>query len=91
MKIIGKTDEGFLISAESKEIARLIGFYSEYEEKYKQLTLGDEINMNAMYEQLSVEKAGSELIIGCPFCHASYCDWGRTNEQIVWNYTFNKV
>ncbi len=25
-------------------------------------------------EGISVEKAGSELITGCPHCHRSYCD-----------------
>ena len=52
MKIIGKTDDGFLISAESKEVARLIGFYSDYDEKYRLLSIGDEIKINEMYEKL---------------------------------------
>ena len=27
-----------------------------------------------IFEKISLEKAGSELITGCPFCHRSYCD-----------------
>ena len=27
-----------------------------------------------IYDKISVERAGSELITGCPYCHASYCD-----------------
>ena len=27
-----------------------------------------------IYTIISVEEAGSHLITGCPFCHASFCD-----------------
>lgn len=27
-----------------------------------------------IYLKISVEKAGSRLITGCPYCHRTYCD-----------------
>lgn len=27
-----------------------------------------------IYETISVERASSDLITGCPLCHRSYCD-----------------
>jgi uncharacterized Zn-finger protein len=27
-----------------------------------------------VFEQITIEKAGSELVTGCPFCHRSFVD-----------------
>ena len=27
-----------------------------------------------IYEKITLEEASSELVIGCPHCHKSYCD-----------------
>lgn len=27
-----------------------------------------------IYEEISLEKASTELITGCPYCHWSYCE-----------------
>ncbi len=27
-----------------------------------------------IYNRISLEKAGTDLVTGCPYCHRSYCD-----------------
>lgn len=64
MKVIGKSDAGYLISASEREIANLFGFYWEGEERYKALLkeklgynrsdmIGMTINPTEAYQQLS--------------------------------------
>jgi len=50
MKILGKTGEGYILEASNKELAHLVGFFSEYEMNY--LIVGTEIEINHMYNQL---------------------------------------
>ena len=49
MKIIGKTDSGFIIEAEDREVARLAGYYSAGDCRSR-LVVGAEIKVNAMFE-----------------------------------------
>lgn len=51
MKIIGKTNSGFILEAKASEMAHLIGFYSEFKAA-KYLEIGNEIEINHMYNQL---------------------------------------
>ena len=51
MKVIGKSQNGFILDASSQEVARLIGYYSSYE-KGATSSVGDEIQVDKMYEQL---------------------------------------
>lgn len=51
MKIIAHTENGMILQAEKQEVARLIGFHSAYRCE-KQLAIGAEIQVNAMYDQL---------------------------------------
>lgn len=54
MKIIGTTVSGYLLEANKNEVANLIGYYNEYDqrEKGKSLHIEDEIKIDAMYKQL---------------------------------------
>lgn len=51
MQIIGQTKDGWILSASEQEVARLIGYYSKYDNK-SGTCIGSEINVNVMYEQL---------------------------------------
>lgn len=64
MKVIGKSDAGYLIAASENEIANLFGFYWAGEEKYKAMVktaghdgsrglIGMEIKPTEAYTQLS--------------------------------------
>ena len=50
MKIIGKTEDGFILDASRKEVANLIGFFSGF--GIKNVTVGSEIEVHHMYSQL---------------------------------------
>ena len=54
MKIIGKTNDGFIIQASKTEVANIIGFYSEYDNDYgkNKPEIGTEIRLHDMYAQL---------------------------------------
>ena len=52
MKIIANTENGCLIEARTDELANLVGYYSKYDGDFRQLKIGDEINVSAMYSQL---------------------------------------
>lgn len=63
MKVIGKSDAGYLIAASEREIANLFGFYWEGEDRYKahlkncgrsdSNLIGLTIHPNEAYNQLS--------------------------------------
>ncbi len=50
MKIIGETDNGFILDATKQEVANLIGFYSQFE--IGQIKTGMDIEVHHMYTQL---------------------------------------
>jgi len=50
MKIIGKHENGFILDTSKKELANLIGFYSEF--KIGHIDVGAEIKVHEMYNQL---------------------------------------
>ena len=54
MKVIGRTEKGYILDATKEEIANLIGFYSTYNEEYRKasIKIGSEINVSAMFKQL---------------------------------------
>ncbi len=53
MTIIGKTTNGFIITAGSDEIANLIGFhYASSKSGVESMKVGAEIKVSAMYQQL---------------------------------------
>lgn len=62
MKVIGKTESGFILSAEKNEIANLIGYYSGYSEGLPKLSVGSEIDVHSMYQQLYVLSAHNKSI-----------------------------
>lgn len=51
MKVIGKSSNGYILDSSSQEVARLIGYYGSYE-KGSTPSVGDEIQVNKMFEQL---------------------------------------
>jgi hypothetical protein len=52
MKVIGKTEEGFIIQAGANEVFHLIGHYSKYSEGCPKIEVGNEIHVDKMYHQL---------------------------------------
>jgi len=53
MIIIGKTSDGFVVTATNSEMANLIGYYYDSaESKVGSMKTGDVINIHAMYKQL---------------------------------------
>jgi hypothetical protein len=52
MKVVGKTDNGYIFQASADEVMNLIGFYSAYDKTAPQLKIGDEITVAALYRQL---------------------------------------
>jgi len=52
MKILGTGDNSYFVEIKTKELFRLIGYYSEYSEKRPKIGIGDEIDIHGMYEQL---------------------------------------
>lgn len=53
MKIIGNTKDGFILTATSREVAHLIGYYYENSDsKVSNMKSGDEVNVSAMFQQL---------------------------------------
>lgn len=70
MKIIGKTENEFILTASKEEIANLIGYYNDYHLPnrrynhggYEKLMIGDEIKVAAMFRHLhSLQSAGSDI------------------------------
>lgn len=51
MIVIGKTENGYILEASRGEVAHLIGYYSEYD-KESRVNVGDEIQVNKMFNQL---------------------------------------
>ncbi|UWG96811.1 hypothetical protein LPY66_18325 [Dehalobacter sp. DCM] len=61
MKIIGQSENSFILEASKDELANLIGYYSKYDQKAK-VNPGDEINISNMYRQLyTLERKQPEL------------------------------
>jgi hypothetical protein len=52
MKIIGKTDRGFIVEAERDELYNLIGFYYHASKGAPDLKIGHEIKVAALFRQL---------------------------------------
>lgn len=53
MKIIGRTNNGYILDASKDEVANLIGYYGSYSlDKNIDLNVGNEINIAQMYKQL---------------------------------------
>lgn len=72
MKIIGQTKDGFILEAGENEVARLVGYYGQYDCRGK-LVVGADIQVNAMFDQLykikslkqtvkKLEEGASELL-----------------------------
>lgn len=51
MEVIGKTEDGYIIEASKDEIAHLIGYSSKYDNGAR-VNVGDEIQVNKMFNQL---------------------------------------
>jgi len=51
MKIIGKTNKGFILEAEIREVAKLIGH--RYASDVRDLDVGTEIEVSGMFEDLA--------------------------------------
>jgi hypothetical protein len=52
VKVIGKTESGFIIEASKEEIANLTGYHSSYSNGYKSPLVGVEIQVSKMFRQL---------------------------------------
>ena len=49
MKVIGKSEDGYIITATKDEIANLQGLYSHYSDEFK-VNVGDELNIKPFYD-----------------------------------------
>lgn len=49
MKIIGKTERGFILEASGYEIANLLGYHSDYSNECPSLGVGTEIEISGLY------------------------------------------
>lgn len=49
MKVIGKSENGYIITATKDEIANLQGLYSQYSDGFK-VNVGDELNIEPFYD-----------------------------------------
>lgn len=58
MKIIGKTDNGFILSASKDEVCNLVGYYSQYSNNTPKLEVGTELAVAKMFKHL--HSLGSE-------------------------------
>lgn len=56
MKVIGKSEDGYIITATRDEIANLQGLYSHYSDEFK-VDVGDELNIEPFYNM--AKKANS--------------------------------
>jgi hypothetical protein len=52
MKIIGKSENGFILEASRDEVANLIGYYFSCSDGCKMPSIGDELQVSKMYRQL---------------------------------------
>ena len=52
MKILGKTKDGFIMEATKKEVANLIGFYSDYDSDLPRIEAGHVIKVAEMFTKL---------------------------------------
>jgi hypothetical protein len=55
LNIIGKTEDGYILDASNNEVANLIGYHSDYHmraETKKTISVGDNIQISVMYQQL---------------------------------------
>jgi hypothetical protein len=52
VKIIGKSESGYILEASNDEVANLVGYYSIYDKDYKRPNCGDNIQISSMYKQL---------------------------------------
>ena len=56
MKVIGESENGYIITATKDEIANLQGLYSHYSDRFK-VNVGDELNIESFYDM--AKKANS--------------------------------
>lgn len=49
MKVIGESENGYIITATKDEIANLQGLYSHYNDKFN-VDVGDELNIKSFYD-----------------------------------------
>lgn len=52
MKVIGKSQDGYILQATSEEVANLIGFYYMDGSVREKVKVGNEIAVNKMYKHL---------------------------------------
>jgi hypothetical protein len=62
MKVIGKTDKGYILEASEREVSNFIGYYSEYAEKRPTIKIGDDLAIAAMFDQLRTLAAKGKAI-----------------------------
>lgn len=49
MKVIGESEDGYIITATKDEIANLQGLYSHYSDEFR-VNVGDELNIKPFYD-----------------------------------------
>lgn len=65
MKVIAKTDKGYILEATEREVANYAGYYYERSHGYRQPRIGCEIVVSPMYSQLEKLKETEKSLISC--------------------------
>jgi hypothetical protein len=57
MKIIGETENGFIVETDKNELSNLVGYQTDFERTYntnqrRSFKIGDKIQINAMFDRL---------------------------------------
>lgn len=64
LKIIGKSEKGFILDASRDELANLVGYYWLGENKCPKIEVGDKINISSMYGCLRDMKHAEQELKG---------------------------
>jgi hypothetical protein len=65
MKIIGKTQEGFILDASRDELANLLGFYGNYASGCPDWKLGMDIQVSKLYERIHTMRKSEASLADC--------------------------
>lgn len=52
MRIIGKSDGGFIVDMKEDELANLVGYFYMGQDKFPAFSVGQEVKVGDMYQQL---------------------------------------
>jgi hypothetical protein len=84
MKIIGQTEDGFLISASRDEIANLVGFYFGGADGCPQIKVGVEIPINKLWTRLYTLQQSEGIIRSLAQNLESFARDIKETQPLIW-------